>query len=66
MRATRPGRRTYWPYADEKGKYGEYGEELNNLTKFVVSSRLDAPPWGAFPTATLTRDPVATLRKLKE
>ena len=28
----------YWPYADEPG---EYGEKLNNLTKFVASSELD-------------------------
>jgi len=27
----------YWPYADEQG---EYGEMLNNLTKFVASSKL--------------------------
>jgi len=28
----------YWPYADDQG---EYGEKLNNLTKFVASSKLD-------------------------
>lgn len=33
----------YWPYADEQG---EYGEKLNNLTKFVVSSKLDDGPLG--------------------
>ncbi len=27
----------YWPYADEQG---EYGEKLNNLNKFVASSKL--------------------------
>ena len=27
----------YWPYADDQG---EYGEKLNNLTKFVASSKL--------------------------
>jgi dihydrofolate reductase len=53
----------YWPYADEQG---EYGEKLNNLTKFVVSSKLDDAPWGDFPAATVTRDPVATIRELKE
>jgi dihydrofolate reductase len=53
----------YWPYADDQG---EYGEKLNNLTKFVASSRLDEAPWGDFPAATVTRDPVATIRELKE
>jgi dihydrofolate reductase len=53
----------YWPYADEQG---EYGEKLNNLTKFVASSTLDEAPWGDFPGATVTSDPVATIRELKE
>lgn len=53
----------YWPNADEQG---EYGEKLNNLTKFVASSTLDDAPWGAFPAATVTRDPAATIRELKE
>ncbi|MEI8408846.1 MULTISPECIES: dihydrofolate reductase family protein [unclassified Kribbella] len=53
----------YWPYAEEQG---EYGEKLNNLTKFVVSSKLDDAPWGDFPAATVTRDPVSTIRELKE
>ncbi|MDN3356161.1 dihydrofolate reductase family protein [Actinomadura sp. DC4] len=53
----------YWPYADEQG---EYGEKLNGLTKFVVSSKLDDAPWGGFPAATVTRDPVATIGELKE
>jgi dihydrofolate reductase len=52
----------YWPCAEEQG---EYGEKLNNL-KFVASSRLDDAPWGDFPAATVTRDPVATIRELKE
>jgi dihydrofolate reductase len=55
--------RDYWPYAEEQG---EYGQKLNNLTKFVASSKLDAAPWGGFPAATVTRDPVATVRELKE
>jgi dihydrofolate reductase len=55
--------KNYWPYADEQG---EYGEKLNNLTKFVASSKLDDAPWGDFPAATVTRDPVATIRELKE
>jgi dihydrofolate reductase len=53
----------YWPYAAEQG---EYGEKLNNLTKFVASSKLDDAPWGDFPAATVTRDPAATIRELKE
>ena len=53
----------YWPYADEQG---EYGEKLNSLTKFVASSTLDDAPWGDFPAATVTGDPAATIRELKE
>ena len=53
----------YWPSADDQG---EYGEKLNNLTKFVASSKLDDAPWGDFPAATVTRDPAATIRELKE
>ncbi len=53
----------YWPYADEQG---EYGEKLNNLTKFVASSKLDDAPWGDFPAATVTRGPASTIRELKE
>ena len=53
----------YWPHADEQG---EYGEKLNGLTKFVASSKLEEAPWGDFPTATVTRDPAATVRELKE
>jgi dihydrofolate reductase len=52
----------YWPYAKEQG---EYGEKLNNLTKFVASSKLDDAPWGDFPAATVTRDPAATIQELK-
>ena len=53
----------YWPSADEQG---EYGEKLNNLTKVVASSTLDDAPWGGFPAATVTRDPAATIRELKD
>ena len=53
----------YWPHAEEQG---EYGEKLNNLTKYVASSKLDAAPWGDFPAATVTRDPAATVRELKQ
>jgi dihydrofolate reductase len=55
--------RDYWPHAAEQG---EYGEKLNNLTKFVASSTLEDAPWGDFPAATVTRDAAATVRELKE
>ena len=55
--------RDYWPRAEEQG---EYGEKLNNLTRFVASSKLNDAPWGDYPASTVTRDPVATIRKLKE
>jgi hypothetical protein len=50
--------RDYWLYAEEQG---EYGGKLNNLTKFVASSKLDDAPWGDFPPATVTGDPAATI-----
>ena len=53
----------YWPYAEDQG---EYGRKLNSLTKFVASSKLENAPWGDFPAATVTRDPAATIRELKE
>jgi dihydrofolate reductase len=53
----------YWPYADDQG---EYGEKLNNLTKYVASSKLHDAPWGEFPAATVTRDPANTIRDLKD
>jgi dihydrofolate reductase len=31
-----------------------------------ASSKLDDAPWGDFPAATVTRDPAATVRELKE
>jgi dihydrofolate reductase len=54
----------YWPHAEDQG---EWGRKLNNLTKFVASSTLPGEaPWGDFSAATVTRDPVATIRELKE
>ncbi len=53
----------YWPHAEDQG---EWGRKLNNLTKFVASSTLEDAPWGDFPAATVTRDPVATIRELKD
>ena len=52
----------YWPYAEDQG---EYGEKLNNLNRFVASSKLDDAPWGDFPASTVTHDPVATVQELK-
>ncbi|WP_163507327.1 dihydrofolate reductase family protein [Fodinicola acaciae] len=52
----------YWPNAKEQG---EYGQKLNDLTKFVASSTLNEAPWGEFPAATVTKDPAATVRELK-
>ncbi|SEU43848.1 dihydrofolate reductase family protein [Nonomuraea wenchangensis] len=54
---------TGWATAEDQG---EYGEKLNNLTKFVASSKLEKAPWGDFPAATVTRDPAATVRELKQ
>jgi dihydrofolate reductase len=55
--------RNYWPTAEDQGAYGE---KLNRLAKVVASSKLQEAPWGTFPSATLTRDPVATVRELKQ
>lgn len=52
----------YWPYAKDQG---EYGDKFNNLTKFVASTKLKEAPWGDFSPATVTADPVATVRELK-
>jgi dihydrofolate reductase len=52
----------YWPTADDQGVYGE---KLNRLTKFVASTTLRDAPWGTFPAATITADPVATVQELK-
>ena len=38
---------------------------FNSLAKIVASSTLDDAPWGDFSAATVTRDPVATIRELK-
>jgi dihydrofolate reductase len=53
----------YWPYADDQG---EYGEKLNNLTKVCRLVEAAWRPLGDFPAATVTRDPAATIRELKE
>ncbi|MBB5789056.1 dihydrofolate reductase family protein [Jiangella mangrovi] len=53
----------YWPTADDQG---EYGRKLNSLTKVVASTTLADAPWGEFSAASVTPDPVATIRELKE
>jgi len=53
----------YWPYATDQG---EYGEKFNNLTKFVASTHLKEAPWGDFSPATITSDPVDTMKKLRQ
>ena len=53
----------YWPNAAGQGRYGE---KLNNLAKVVASASLEDAPWGRFSPATVTRDPIATVRTLKE
>jgi hypothetical protein len=53
----------FWPTAKDQGAIGE---KLNRLTKFVASTKLRDAPWGTFPAATITHDPVATIRELKQ
>lgn len=55
--------RDYWPIAEDQG---EYGEKLNRLTKYVASAKLNDAPWGSFPAATVTSDPIATIQELKQ
>lgn len=53
----------YWPNATDQG---EYGEIVNKMSKIVASKELKEAPWGNFPAATVTADPVATLKELKK
>lgn len=53
----------YWPHAEDQGAYGE---KLNGLTKLVASSTMHDAPWGDHSPATVTRDPAASIRELKE
>jgi dihydrofolate reductase len=52
----------YWPTAEDQGVYGE---KLNRMAKVVASTTLRDAPWGTFPAASVTPDPVAIVRKLK-
>lgn len=53
----------YWPTVQNEG---EFGQKLNNLTKYVASTKLTEATWGSFPAATVTGDPIATMRELKQ
>lgn len=53
----------YWP---ENVSEGAFAEKLNQLTKYVASTKLKAAPWGGYPAAKITNDPVATLQELKQ
>jgi len=54
---------TGWATATDQG---EYGRKLNELTKVVASRTLEEAPWGDFPAGTVTADPEATIRELKQ
>jgi dihydrofolate reductase len=54
---------TGWATADDQG---EYGRKLNELTKYVASTTLGEAPWGEFSAATVTAEPVAKIRELKQ
>ncbi|SEB87428.1 Dihydrofolate reductase [Nocardioides exalbidus] len=64
------GRRTYemfssyWPTPASDGD--EVAGWINAAPKHVVSSTLDAAPWGDHPAAELHRDPVAAVADLRE
>jgi hypothetical protein len=47
-----------------KASVMEFIDSVDTLIRLVEA--LDDAPWGDFPAATVTRDPVATIRKLKE
>ena len=53
----------YWPANKDEGVFGE---KLNQLTKFVASTKLREAPWGTFSAASITGDPAATIRELKQ
>jgi dihydrofolate reductase len=54
---------TGWATAEGQG---EYGRKLNELTKVIASTTLNEAPWGDFPAGTVTPDPAATIRELKQ
>lgn len=54
---------SYWPVATIEG---EFADKINGLTKYVASTKLTAAPWGELTPATITADPVTTIRELKQ
>lgn len=53
----------YWPTNTSEGVFAE---KLNQLNKYVASAELKSAPWGEYPEAQITSDPVATVRQLKQ
>lgn len=53
----------YWPTVQDEG---EFGEKLNQLTKYVASMKLSEAPWGKFSAATVIQNPVDIIRELKQ
>ncbi len=54
----------YWPEATEEGTFGE---KLNSLSKYVVSSTLDNARWGKWEGAEIISDnPTEAIAKLKQ
>lgn len=53
----------YWPTNTTEG---EFAERLNQLDKYVASTKLTSAPWGDYPEAKITSDPVATIQELKQ
>lgn len=53
----------YWPTNTSEG---EFAKKLNQLDKYVASTKLKSAPWGEYPEAKVTSDPVATIKELKQ
>jgi dihydrofolate reductase len=53
----------YWPNAPQEG---EFADKLNQLGKYIASKTLTSAPWGDYPAAAITDDPVATIKELKQ
>lgn len=53
----------YWPGNTSEG---DFADKLNQQNKIVASTKLDEAPWGDYPAATVTKDPVATIKELKQ
>ena len=53
----------YWPVVKDEGVFAE---KLNQLNKYVASTKLKSAPWGKYSEAKITSDPVATIKELKQ